>query len=119
MRSLQRLVLAVLFVALAVPALAQRSTAAIRGTIEDASGGVFRGARVKVTNEETGLVRTTETNSDGLYTVAELPVGTYRVEVEADGFKGAVRTRIILNVADTRAVDFQLETGAVSEVVTV
>ena len=119
MRSLQRLVLVALVLALAVPALAQRSTAALRGTVEDASGGVIRGARVKVANEETGLVRTTETNADGLYTVAELPVGTYRVEVEAEGFKAAARTKITLNVADTRAVDFELETGAVTEVVTV
>lgn len=119
MRSLQPLVLATLLVLAAIPAAAQRSTGSIRGTVEDASGAVFSGAKVTVTNEETGLVRTTETNSDGLFTVAELPVGSYRVDVEAAGFKSVARTRIDLNVADTRVVDVALEPGAVSETVTV
>src|SRR5688572_14034479 len=119
MRCLERLALVGLFLSVAAPAVAQRPNAAIRGTVEDATGGVFRGARITITNEETGLVRTTETNSEGLYTVSELPVGSYRVDVEAAGFKAASVTRVTLNVADTRAVDFRLETGDVTEVVTV
>jgi hypothetical protein len=46
-------------------------------------------------------------------------VGTYQVAVEFAGFKSAVRTKIVLNVADVRAVDVQLETGVVSEQVSV
>ena len=51
------------------------------------------------------------TNSAGNYSFADLPVGSYRVEVEAPGFKTEVRTKIGLSVADVRAVDVQLSTG--------
>ena len=79
-----------------------------------------RGRRQVVTlNEATGFTRTTVTNNDGLYTFADLPVGTYRVEVEHAGFKAEVRSKMRLNVADTRAVDVQLATGDVAEVVNV
>jgi hypothetical protein len=112
--------LAAFLVALiAVPVMAQKITATIRGTVTDPSGGVIGGAKVTVRNEGTGLTRTSETNSEGIYSFAELPVGTYRVEVESAGFKAATRSRITLNVADTRAVDVQLETGNISEVVDV
>jgi hypothetical protein len=110
---------AFLVAALAVPVLAQKITGTIRGTVTDPSGGVIAGAKVTVKNEDTGLTRVSETNSEGIYSFAELPVGSYRVEVEQAAFKSAVRSRITLNVADTRAVDVQLETGNISEVVDV
>src|SRR5688572_9966360 len=110
---------AFLVASIAVPVLAQKITANIRGTVTDPSGSVIPGAKVTVKNEDTGLTRVSEANSEGIYSFAELPVGTYRIEVESAGFKSAVRSRITLNVADTRAVDVQLETGALTEVVDV
>ena len=80
----------------------------------DPSGAVIAGAKVTVKNEDTGLTRVRDHDSEGIYSFAELPVGTYRVEVESAGFKSAARSRITLNVADTRAVDVQLETGDVT-----
>jgi carboxypeptidase family protein len=112
--------LAAFLVALmAVPAMAQKITATIRGTITDSTGAVVPGAKVTVRNEGTGLNRVSESNSDGIYSFAELPVGSYRIEVEKAAFKSATRSRITLNVADTRAVDVQLETGSISETVDV
>ena len=111
--------LTVLFVLWAVPSIAQRTTASIRGTVTDSSGGVIPGADVKVKGEGTGLTRTTVTNAAGVYSFEELPVGTYTVEVSLTGFKSAVQTGILLNVADIRAVDVQLQTGNLSETVTV
>jgi hypothetical protein len=102
-----------------MPALAQRISATIRGTVTDPTGAVVSGAKVTVTNEATGLTRSAPSNSAGNYSFAELPVGSYRVEVETAGFKTAVRSKIAVNVADTRAVDVQLETGGVSEQVNV
>ena len=110
---------AVLVALIAAPVVAQKITATIRGTVTDPSGGVIGGAKVTVRNEGTGLTRTSETNADGIYSFAELPVGTYRIEVEKAAFKSATRSRITLSVADTRAVDVQLETGNISEVVDV
>jgi len=107
------------FVLLAAPALAQRSTATIRGTIRDPTAAVVPGASVTVSNQQTGLTRTTITNGAGLYSVRELPVGTYRVAVEMAGFKSTARTDISLNVADDLAIDFELEPGEITSMVTV
>jgi carboxypeptidase family protein len=102
-----------------MPAYAQKITGTIRGTVTDPTGAVIPGAKVTVKNEDTGLTRSGSTTSAGIYSFAELPVGSYRIEVEDAGFKAEVRSRVVLNVADTRAVDIQLATGDVSEVVTV
>src|SRR5262245_61011385 len=103
----------------AVPAFAQKITASIRGTVTDPTGAVVAGAKVTVKNEETGLTRTASTNAAGAYGFAELPVGSYRVDIEQAGFKAASRSKIVLNVADARAVDIQLQTGDISESVNV
>src|SRR5262245_17930599 len=100
-------------------AAAQKITATIRGTVTDPTQAVVAGAKVTLKGEETGLTRTTTTNADGNYQFADLPIGPYRVDVEAAGFRSAAQTKIQLSVADTRAVDFQLVTGAVTENVTV
>jgi len=111
--------LTILLSVLAVPSFAQRITASIRGTVTDTTGAVVPGATVTVKGEETGFNRSTVTNSVGLYSFEELPVGTYTVEVSISGFKSAVETGIDLNVADVRTVDVALEAGAVSETITV
>ncbi len=115
----QWLVLAASLVLVAMPALAQRITATIRGAVTDSSGAIVAGAKVTVTNEATGLTRTQQSNSAGNYNFPELPVGSYRIEVELAGFKTAVHSKIGVNVADTRAVDVRLETGGVAEQVNV
>src|SRR3989442_2038979 len=111
--------LMVLLAALAAPTLAQRITATIRGTVTDSTGAVVPGANVTAKSEETGFTRSTATNSAGVYSFPELPLGTYTVEVALSGFKTSVVKGVALNVADVRAVDVKLETGAVSENVTV
>jgi hypothetical protein len=111
--------LAGLLFLLGAPALAQQFTATIRGTVTDSTQAAIGGAKVTVKGEDTGLTRSTTTNSSGIYAFPDLPVGTYQVAVEFAGFKSAVRTKIVLNVADVRAVDVQLETGVVSEQVSV
>jgi len=115
----RRLCLAGILLLLSVPVLAQQFRAAIRGTVTDATHAVIAGAKVTVKGEATGLTRTATTNTDGIYSFPDLPVGTYQVEVGFAGFKSAVRTGIVLNVADVRAVDVQLETGALTEQVSV
>ena len=108
-----------LSVSVAVPSFAQRITASIRGTVTDSTGGIVPGANVTVKNESTGFTRSTVTNSAGSYSFAELPTGTYTVEVALDGFKSSIRKGITLNVADVHSEDVQLEPGALSENVTV
>src|SRR5207245_2470874 len=83
--------LAILALVLAAPAFAQRSTGSIRGVVKDATQAVLPGATVTVTNEDTGLLRTTTTNAAGVYSVPDLPVGRYKVSAELQGFKTATR----------------------------
>ena len=73
----------------AMPALAQRFTATIRGTVKDSTGAVVPGAQVTLKGEDTGLGRTTTTNASGIFSFTELPVGSYQVEVGLSGFKSA------------------------------
>jgi hypothetical protein len=114
-----RVSLAALLLLIAAPVFAQRFTAAIRGTVTDQSAAAVAGAKVTVTNENTGLTRTMNSNANGNYSFSDLPVGSYKVEVEFAGFKTAVRNKVVINVADVRAVDVVLETGAITESVSV
>jgi hypothetical protein len=104
---------------LAVPALAQRSTATIRGVVSDPTNAVVSGAKVTIRNEDTGLSRSGTTNSSGIYSFQDLPVGSYRLEVEYPGFKSESRSKILLNVADNKSLDIELTTGNVTETVNV
>ena len=80
---------ALLTVALAVPAFAQSQAAngSIEGTVKDSSGGVLPGVTVTITNIDTGAERSVVTNESGLYRAPLLPLGTYRVVAELQGFK--------------------------------
>ncbi len=103
----------------AVPALAQRTNATIRGTVTDSTGAVVPGANVTLKGEATGSTRTVATNAAGVYSFAELPIGSYTLEVGLSGFKSAVRSKIGVTVAEVREVNVQLETGDIAETVTV
>ena len=112
------LLIAVLVVGVCLPAAAQRFDASIRGTVTDESGAVIPGVPVTVTGTATGLTRTTATNESGNYSVGSLPVGTYQVAVEMDGFKSSIVKDLELNVADIREVNIRLELGAITEAIT-
>ena len=115
----QRLSLVALVLLLAAPVFAQKFTSQIRGTVTDPTGAAVSGAKVTLTNEGTGVSRTLNTNAQGNYAFADIPVGSYRVEVEFAGFKLAVQNKVQANVGDVRVVDVKLETGAITETVSV
>jgi hypothetical protein len=107
-----------LFLIASATALAQ-STATLLGTVTDSKGGVVPSASVTVRNKATGTVRTTQTDTDGNYQVAALPVGTYSVEVKLQGFKTKMADHLAVEVARTVVQNFQLEVGDISEQVVV
>src|SRR5690606_9114578 len=80
---------------------------------------VIPGVEVTVTNKETGVSRTVLTTDAGVYRVPALPPGTYTVSAALSGFKTAVADNVIVRVAQTITVDFQMEVGEISEQVTV
>ena len=99
--------------------LAQRTTATVRGTVRDATQAILPGVTVTATNEDTGLVRSTVSNDSGLYTLADLPIGRYRVEAELASFKKASRSNVVLRVADEFSIDFELAAGNITDTVDV
>jgi hypothetical protein len=116
-RKLQvRLATAGLCLILAVAAAwGQATTASILGTLKDSTGAAVPGITVVATNLETNFSRSAVSDEVGHYTIQFLPVGTYRVEAEAPGFKRFVQTGIVLEVDRNARIDPVLEVGAVTE----
>jgi hypothetical protein len=101
------------------PAYAQKITGAITGTVTDSSGAAVPGATVTITNTATNKVQTVTTDSQGGYTVAELPESTYQVEVKGTGFQDYITKGVVVHVATTTNVNAALQLGSVSQSVTV
>ncbi|MFY9675080.1 MAG: carboxypeptidase-like regulatory domain-containing protein, partial [Terriglobales bacterium] len=108
----------VIFVCLAVVAVAQTDTARVIGTITDTTGAVLPNATVTITDLGTGRVVTAKTNDTGGYTVNALPIGKYHVDVKMEGFKtsGADFT---LQVSQVLEISLKLEAGATATTVDV
>ena len=104
---------------LATPSALGQSTAVIQGTVSDAKGAVVPNATVTAKNRSTSSERTTQTDSDGNYQFAAMPVGSYTIEVKVQGFKTQVADQVTVEVAKTVVQNFQLEVGALSEQVLV
>jgi len=114
------LVSGILFVFLTtVSVFAQAGTSSVRGLVKDPQGNVVAGAAVALTNSATSFSRTTTTTTDGVFTFEQVPVGDYRIEVTATGFKKALLTDVHALIAKVVPVDVTLEIGNVSETVTV
>jgi hypothetical protein len=96
-----------------------QSTATVQGSITDSKGAIVPNATVVVRNKATASERTTQTDSDGNYQVAALPVGLYTIEVRASGFKTQLADQVSIQVAQTVVQNFQMEVGAISEQVLV
>ena len=114
-----RLKIACLFLVCSLAAFAQGDRGTLTGTVSDPTGAVIPNANIQVTNAETAAVYKIGTSSTGNYTLANLPVGTYTLEVDAPGFKKFDRPGLIIQVAETTRVDATLEVGSSSETVTV
>jgi len=103
----------------AATAAAQFDRGQISGRVRDAQGAVVPGATVLVTNNQTQIQWTAVSDGTGFYTFPNLPAGKYTVSSELQGFKKALRQDIQLDAAGSLNLDFTLETGALSESVTV
>ena len=116
----RRLALTAILVLAAGPeAFSQVETARITGVITDSTGAVIPGARIAFVHVDTNTQSATTSDEAGRYLSVPLRIGEYRVEVESDGFKRAVRSGVVLQVQQTAALDFALEIGAVSETIDV
>jgi hypothetical protein len=109
----------ILLLFFSLASFAQNTTATLRGTVHDPSGASLSGAFVTVTNSGTHTVNKAVTNNNGDYTVLELPIGTYSVTIEANGFDTRTYTGIILNVDQNARVDASLKVGSLNQIVAV
>jgi hypothetical protein len=91
---------------------AQSTYGEIRGTVQDASGGILIGATVTATNKGTGEVRTALTDEAGNYSLVNLLAGMYEVAIENSGFRKFVTQNVVLRAREVSRVDARLEVGA-------
>ena len=93
--------------------------AGISGTITDESGAVVGGATIQVTDTDTGIVTTRQTNADGFYAFVDLPPGHYDLEVRQSGFNAFRQKAIVLDVDSAKVFNIKLNVGQVTEKVEV
>jgi hypothetical protein len=106
--------------AVQAPLFAQvQATGTITGHVSDTTGAALPGAKVQITEQDTGVSTGAITNGSGYYSVPLLKPGTYSVNVTATGFKTSVQPNLTLQVAQVLEEDFQLQIGSVSQQVTV
>src|SRR5436305_1448790 len=98
---------------------AQTHTATVRGTVQDASGGVIRNAAVSLFNIDQRRTWDTHSGRTGEYVLVQIPAGNYELSVEAPGFMKYRREGLALQVAQTAELDVSLALGAVTETIEV
>lgn len=107
-----------LFLLLASCLAAQTVTGSLEGRVADPSGAALAGTKITARNTETGLSRESLTNNEGYYQFTFLPLGTYTVVAEAQGFARTTRTAVV-ELATVRAANFELKLSSVATEVTV
>jgi hypothetical protein len=109
--------LLLMLLTVAVPLLHSQSVAiaTVNGRLVDSVGAVIPNANIKLTAVDTGSLHQTTTNQDGLYSIVNLPVGPYKLEITSPGFQTYVQNGIVLRVNDNVELDAALTVGQVSE----
>jgi hypothetical protein len=105
--------------ALLPAAQAQTSGGNLIGRVQEKGGAALPGATVTATQKETGLTRSTVSESDGTYRLPSLPVGTYTVTVELNGYATVTVENVTINVASQREVNVDMSQATVSETINV
>src|SRR4051812_43156518 len=107
------------FAVVSVPLVAQDAYGRVVGTVADPQGAVISGAKITVTNTDTGVKSTTVSDGTGAYQVLRLPIGTYQVTAEQPGFRRSVTSPEKLEINAALRFDIRMEVGSVTEVVEV
>jgi outer membrane receptor protein involved in Fe transport len=107
------------FALIGTPAAAQQTTGNIQGRITDAQKAAVPGVTVTAKSASTGFTRAEVTDSEGVYRLNALPVGTYDLHAELSGFAPYDRKDVIVNIGTTVDLNFDLNVAGVSEQVKV
>jgi len=119
MKKLGVLVAALAVLSIPLITFAQSTDATLMGRVLDPGKATVPGASVEATNVDTNVSYKGTTDSEGRFTISDLPPGNYRISVAKPGFKSLVKPDVFLHVQDVIALNFDLPLGSVSEVVTV
>jgi hypothetical protein len=92
--------IALLLVCGVATAGAQSNTATLTGTVTDKTGAVIPQATIVITDQASGVRRTTESDARGYFSLVGIPVGNYDVAVSASGFNTLVRKGIAVHIND-------------------
>ena len=118
-KHLLGLLLIAICLAFVPAAIGQGVSGHIVGTVEDSSHAVIPNAVVTISNQDTGVATHAKSNAAGEYRSDNLPPGTYKVEVDAAGFKHTMSTGDIVTVDNDLQVDLILQVGTSSQTVEV
>jgi hypothetical protein len=114
------LYLAALALTILAPILAaDEPRAQLSGTIRDSTDASMVHAIVTAQHEETGTRRTVESNDEGVYLIAGLAAGPYKVTVRKPGFQTIARLNFTIGSGEATAIDFTMLVGSVREVITI
>jgi hypothetical protein len=103
-----------------MPVRAQTTSGSLSGTVTDAQGAAIAGAKVQIISTSRNETRAAQTGEDGRYVFPQLPPDTYKLRIEAAGFKSYDLEGVVLSANDKiSAPDIELQVGAVTENVTV
>ncbi|HJT89380.1 MAG TPA: carboxypeptidase-like regulatory domain-containing protein, partial [Bryobacteraceae bacterium] len=91
----------------------------IRGRVSDPAGSGVPGAQIAVHNDSTGFERSQTTNDEGYYVLPNLPLGSYTVNIQKQGFETQRRPGVTLNAGSEVTIDAQLVVGQVSTTIEV
>lgn len=94
-------------------------TSAIEGTVTDQTGAVVANATVTLTNEETGISQTVQTQENGNFRFTPLPAAKFKLTTSARGFKTTIQEHVQLAVAETQTVNLHMTVGGGESVVNV
>ena len=96
-----------------------QATTSLRGVVTDPSGAAIPDAKVTLTNVATNLARQTVTSDNGAYSLVSVLPGTYKLTVEAKGFRTYVQSGFQLLVNLPATVNVKLQLGAATQTVEV
>jgi hypothetical protein len=101
------------------PLFAQQDRGLITGTVKDPSGAAIPGARVNITQTQTNANYSTVSSESGDYTIPSLPIGSYNIRVEKDGFKTFLARDLAVAASSSNRVDATLEVGTTQQTIEV
>ena len=119
MRGIAAIVFVIVMLSSIASLRAQEARGTITGKVRDTSNAVVPGASVKVINAARGTTVALTSNDVGIFQALYILPGTYRIQVEAQGFKKYVRDNVTLRIGETLDLDVELEVGSVDQTVTV